>query len=176
MSFEQLPPEAAPGVEAPVRISGSLAGVTINLPRGGGARDVLDCRLVVGILSFARALADVGIVAMDTYSLYRPGARVARTGRPSGHARGMAIDIGRFHLANGDIIDVETSWNDRRRGVSPCEGTDGDSANLRILRRLVCGSAEDQTFQIVLTPHFDNAHRNHVHLELRPDVDWTFLR
>jgi len=27
----------------------------------------------------------------------------------------------------------------------------------------------------VLTPHHDDAHANHVHLELRPGVDWSLL-
>jgi hypothetical protein len=27
----------------------------------------------------------------------------------------------------------------------------------------------------VLTPHHDRAHQNHVHLELVPDVDWTYV-
>jgi len=28
----------------------------------------------------------------------------------------------------------------------------------------------------VLTPHHDRAHQNHVHLELVPDVPWSYVR
>ena len=44
------------------------------------------------------------------------------------------------------------------------------------LRRLVCAAVEADLFQVVLTPHYDHAHQNHVHLELVPDVDWSFVR
>jgi hypothetical protein len=28
----------------------------------------------------------------------------------------------------------------------------------------------------VLTPHYNRAHENHVHLEIKPEVDWTYVR
>jgi hypothetical protein len=29
---------------------------------------------------------------------------------------------------------------------------------------------------VVVTPHHDDAHANHVHLEVVPDVPWTWIR
>jgi hypothetical protein len=40
----------------------------------------------------------------------------------------------------------------------------------------VCEAVERDLFQVVLTPHYDRAHQNHVHLELVPDVEWSFVR
>jgi hypothetical protein len=40
----------------------------------------------------------------------------------------------------------------------------------------VCQAVENSLFQVVLTPHHDRAHENHVHLELKPEVSWTYVR
>jgi hypothetical protein len=176
VAYETIDRDRAVGVECPVRLRGQVGGIEVHGPVGNSQGDILDCRLVVGLLVWSRTLASAEVVRIDAYSGYRSGARVARTGRPSGHATAMAIDIGRLHLANGRVLDIETAWPDRRRGVSPCEQTEADGDELRLLRRIVCAVVEDETFQIVLTPHFDQAHRNHIHLELRPEVDWTYLR
>jgi hypothetical protein len=51
-----------------------------------------------------------------------------------------------------------------------------ENVNQRTLRSLVCSAARQELFQVILTPHHDRAHRNHVHLELRPGVDWDYIR
>ncbi len=43
------------------------------------------------------------------------------------------------------------------------------------MRDLICGAYEREIFQVVLTPHHDEHHENHVHLELRPGVTWSLL-
>jgi hypothetical protein len=45
-----------------------------------------------------------------------------------------------------------------------------------LLRSVVCEAIDSQLFQVVLTPHHDRAHENHVHLELKPEVNWTYVR
>ena len=137
---------------------------------------VLDCRLALALLVWSDELREAGVVEIEHISTYRPGARVHRVGVPSGHARAMAIDIARFRRGDGTTLDVEELWSGAERGVAPCEATEDESEDLATLRRLVCAVAAREMFQIVLTPHYDRPHRNHVHLELRPEVDWTFLR
>ena len=45
-----------------------------------------------------------------------------------------------------------------------------------MLRGTVCDAIERSLFHVVLTPHHDKAHQNHVHLELKPSKDWTYVR
>jgi hypothetical protein len=45
-----------------------------------------------------------------------------------------------------------------------------------LLRGVTCAAADRKLFQVVLTPHYNKAHENHVHLELKPEVDWTYVR
>jgi hypothetical protein len=44
------------------------------------------------------------------------------------------------------------------------------------MRGVICAAVQRDLFQVVLTPHHDAAHANHVHLEIRPGVDWTYVR
>jgi hypothetical protein len=44
------------------------------------------------------------------------------------------------------------------------------------LRSVTCSAADRKLFQVVLTPHYNHAHANHVHLEIKPEVDWTYVR
>jgi hypothetical protein len=44
-----------------------------------------------------------------------------------------------------------------------------------MLREVVCAAAASDLFQVVLTPHHDEHHQNHVHLEVRPNVTWSLL-
>jgi hypothetical protein len=127
------------------------------------------------VLAWAPALRGAGVARLEHYSIYRPNARVGGSGRRSGHATGLAIDLGELLLDDGRRIVIEEAWTDRRRGVSPCPSRQGDSDDLRLLRDLVCGAYERELFQVALTPHHDEHHENHVHLELRPGVTWSLL-
>ncbi len=183
--FTALAAEDAPGVEQPIRLEGPLAGVEVrHRSHGEGNRrrrrrierlSILDCRLAVAVLAWAPTLRGAGVARLEHYSVYRPGARVGGSGRPSGHATGLAIDVGDLLLDDGRRVVVEDAWTDWRRGVNPCPSRDGDSDDLRLLRDLVCGAYERELFQVVLTPHHDEHHENHLHLELRPGVTWSLI-
>ena len=72
-------------------------------------------------------------------------------GRLSQHASANALDIAGFRLADGRSISVLKDW--------PGEG---DSA--RFLRRVRDNACDD--FNVVLSPDYNAAHRNHFHLDM----------
>jgi hypothetical protein len=176
VSFERVAARDAFGVRTPVRLRGPLRGVEVVASGRHRTHAILDCRLALALLWWTPALRDAGVVRVEHYSIYRPGARTAGEGRVSGHARGMAIDAARFHLRNGEVLDVLTDWEDRDRGGAPCPQRPDEGRPSRVLRGVVCDAVEGNLFQVVLTPHHDRAHGNHVHLEIRPDVDWSYVR
>jgi hypothetical protein len=181
--FERLERSEAEGVEMPIRLTGKVGDVEIVHRDHGNRRrrsrirrlEILDCRLAVALLAWAPALRAANVARVDHYSVYRPGARVSSTGRPSGHAGGLAIDVGDLRLTDGTRLHVEEHWADKRRGVSPCPARAEDGPEQKLLRDLVCNAATADIFQVVLTPHHDDHHSNHVHLELRPGVTWSLL-
>jgi hypothetical protein len=176
VAFERVASADAMGVDTPARLLGPLGGVEVVARGPEQTHTILDCRLALALLSWTPALRQAGVVRLEHYSIYRPRARTPRAGRVSGHARGMAIDAARFHLRSGDVLDVLTHWEDRDRGDAPCPERPDESWGSRLLRGVVCNAIDSHLFQVVLTPHHDRAHENHVHLEVRPDVDWSYVR
>ena len=73
----------------------------------------------------------------------------ATTGKLSAHAKGLAIDIAGFELANGTSL-----W------IKPGAGTAPDSA-LSALRTAACG-----WFTTILGPGSDEAHHDHLHVDV----------
>jgi hypothetical protein len=176
VSYEAVPDDAAPRVHAPVYVFSPLSGVSFSPTNGIGEQGMLDCRLAVALLAWAPILQRNGVVKVEHYSTYRRGAHVARSSKMSGHARALAIDAARFHLEDGRVLDVVEDWDERERGGDPCGERRREDAGGKLLRRVVCEAVEQSLFQVVITPHHDRAHQNHVHLELVPNVDWTYVR
>ncbi len=174
VEVSRVPAGDAAGVRMPVRLRSPIGGVAIASRGGEPVHEIMDCRLAVALLAWAPALRRAGVRRAIHYSTYRPGARVRGTGRVSGHAHGLAIDLAEVEL-DGASVDVLDGWTARARGVAPCHGTFDEPAGSATLRQLVCHAVERDLFQVVLTPHFDAAHANHVHLELVPDVTWSYV-
>ncbi|WP_339418176.1 MULTISPECIES: extensin-like domain-containing protein [unclassified Pseudomonas] len=72
-------------------------------------------------------------------------------GRLSEHASANALDIAGFRLADGRRISVLKGWP-------------GEGADARFLRRVRDSACDD--FNVVLTPDYNAAHRNHFHLDM----------
>ena len=176
--FDVLDAEDAPGVETPIRLRGPLGGVTIA-PRNDPQRSphaIVDCRLAVALLTWAPTLRAAHVNEIEHYSAYRANARIGGRGAVSGHASGMALDAALFHTDEGAVFDVLVDWADRTRGEAPCTPRDDEPPGSQLLRGVICAAVHADLFQVVLTPHHDAAHQNHVHLELRPGVDWSFVK
>jgi hypothetical protein len=175
VAFEQVPNDAAPLVQSPVYLLAPLKGVKFSAAEGMSEHELVDCRLAVALLAWAPSLARAGVIEVEHYSTYRPGARVRGTGKTSGHARALAIDAARFRFRDGRVLDIDEDWYDRTRGSDPCAGRHRETPTSKQLRDVVCTAVSSDLFQVVITPHHDRDHQNHVHLELVPDVDWSFI-
>ncbi len=77
----------------------------------------------------------------------------SRGGRLSEHAKGQAIDIGGFELADGTVISVKKDW----------QGAGKRSDFLQEVARLSC-----EHFNVVLTPNHNRLHNDHLHLDIGP--------
>ncbi|MCZ7684525.1 MAG: extensin family protein [Sandaracinaceae bacterium] len=56
-----------------------------------------------------------------------------------------------------------------------CEAPD-DDWRAAALMRIACGLAESRQFSSVLTPNYNEGHRNHFHVDIRPDDPRIFVR
>jgi hypothetical protein len=168
--------EAASGVKWPVRLQGPVRGVRFDQLDRDKTFAVLDCRLALALVDWAPVLRRAGVRRVLHYSMYRPGARIGGGGTVSSHAHGMAIDAAKFELESGAVIDVLDDWEGRKRGQDPCPVRRDESRASRIMRSVTCQAVEKNVFQIVLTPHYNRAHANHLHLERKIGVDWQFVK
>lgn len=139
---------AACAVDDPVRVS--AARIAWSQPT------IVACRFALTLDDFTRAVVEPlaqryfgqRITLLRHYGAY--SCRTTRTGHDSLHAKGEAIDIAGFVLADGTVISVEHDW--RRGGVR--------GRFLHELAREACGR-----FSVVLTPDSDRDHFNHIHLD-----------
>ncbi len=168
----------ARGVVAPLRLNGPLSGVTFrsNLPASVSRTspyDIYDCRLVLALDDFARVLARYDIVEVVHLSVYRPvSKKVVLKGAGRRHSGALAIDAALFKTRSGRTLSVEKDFHPRRIGARPCPAP----ASASELRKIACEANDARLFNVLLTPDYNRAHRNHFHMEVTAGVRWTLVR
>lgn len=145
-----VPGQGGCGVENAVRVT-SVSGITLS------QASTMNCKTAKALNSWVSgsAMPTIGKKGGGLSSLKVAAHYVCRTrnhkrgARLSEHARGNAIDISAFQLANGDALTVSDDWGGGKRG--------------RIMKQLhasACGP-----FGTVLGPKSDRYHQNHFHLD-----------
>ncbi len=164
--FSVLAPAAAPSVAQPIRLTGPLAGVTFDLVWSPSPKTdrhaIWDCRLAVAMLPVATWLAARGVDRATYFSVLRGHASSQR--RRGRHSVGLAIDLAAVHRANTRISVRETFPKNRLRTCSDVRVSDPSAA---LWIDLVCLLVERQGVHTLLTPDHDQAHHNHLHLDLK---------
>ncbi len=149
-------------VRGAVRITG---GAVTPLTPGGL---VMQCPLAVRYVIWdrqvlqpaARATFGVGVDRVENYGSYacrRIYNSTDAASRPSEHARANALDVAALRLEDGRTVSVAGDWTGE--GSAGREG----AAFLRRVRDGAC-----RIFETVLTPDYNAAHRDHLHLDGAP--------
>jgi hypothetical protein len=156
-----LPPaNPACRIEAPVRLKTikvlSRPPTVIRLPD----EPILSCKFIerfghwlgdlAGPLIAGRLNSDAKAVRTGPGYECRNRNR-AENAKLSAHAKGLALDVMSFQLANGQTLTVKPSGDERAR------------ATVDVLRTAACG-----WFTTVLGPGSDAAHGEHMHLDILP--------
>ncbi len=149
-------------VRGAVRITG---GAVTPLTPGGL---VMQCPLAVRYVIWdrqvlqpaARATFGVGVDRVENYGSYacrRIYNSTDAASRPSEHARANALDVAALRLEDGRTVSVAGDWTGE--GSAGREGA-------AFLRRVSDGAC--RIFETVLTPDYNAAHRDHLHLDGAP--------
>jgi hypothetical protein len=146
-------------------------------PAGPQATCAVDAALVRwlrhGIQPAAQTVLGSRVIALEHYgtnNCRRIGG--GRDGNWSEHATGNAIDLAAFKLADGRRIVVRRDWG--KAGAESADTRAGKEAMfLRQVRDAAC-----QEFATVLSPDYNAAHADHLHLDQAPrgGAGWTFCR
>jgi hypothetical protein len=172
-----------PGVRFPIRLKGPLQGVTIRsvLPeheRKDSPFEILDARLALVLDDFCRILAAHDVVEVVHFTMYRPPTKTPkdRNGPQTRHPGGLAIDVGALRKRNGEWLAIGPHWPTSLQSKTCGEGARKlDGRKGRELMSIVCEASDQRIFHYMLTPHFDQAHADHLHLEIKPKVLWFLV-
>lgn len=99
------------------------------------------------------------ITTFGTYACRRIGG--GSRGRFSEHARANAIDIAAFTLADGKQMSIASDWN-------------GGAAEASFLREVRDGAC--RIFGTTLSPDYNAAHHDHLHLDQAARGGYTYCR
>jgi len=104
-----------------------------------------------GVDRAARVHLGSALDRIETFGSYAC-RNIAGSNRKSAHARAEAIDIAAFVLVDGRRISIASDWN---------SGTPAEREFLRVVRDSAC-----KRFGTVLSPDYNTAHADHLHLEI----------
>ncbi len=172
-------------VDLPLRLKGPLRGVHFKLtPRAEKDAEktspsaVLDCRLALALDDFAGVLAKHDIVEVEYMSMYRKrGVGWVKPGKR--HPGGRAIDISALKKKDGTKVTVLGDWHGRTGSKTCGEGAAKPTKDLpgaKLMRNIVCDTADAGAFNLMLTPHYDWGHRDHFHFEVRSNIRWFLIQ
>lgn len=176
ISFKRV--DTARGVVAPVRLEGPLSGVTFRSNLSASQRktaviEIYDCRLVLALDDFAKILAKHDVNEVIHLSVYRPVSKkvTLKNGVGRRHSGALAIDAAIFKTNDGKTLDVLKDFHGAI-GAKTCP----PPASASELRKIACEASSARLFNVLLTPDYNWAHRNHFHLEVTSGARWFFVR
>jgi hypothetical protein len=179
----KLPPTGFEAVPAPVYVHGEVEGVRFSPGRGDPV--LVSCELAARLRIIARIVARHGVDQVVIASAHREQPFT------SFHTMGLALDISRFHLQEplpgprGELspwLTVLTDFYatpDRETCDAALLGPGrplGRNERGRVMLRIACELHASGAFASVLTPNYNPGHRDHFHVDIRPDDPRIFLR
>jgi hypothetical protein len=158
--------ELSTPVPMPVVITGPVGGVTFR-PIQKDRELELSCELAARLPALAKILRAHGVRAVHVNSSYRDQPRV------SFHTFGLALDMAAFETEDGPLVVAEDF--ELTPDVETCHGRPSGERGKALLA-LACDLAASGLFSSVLTPNYNEGHRDHFHLDVRPDDSRLYVR
>ena len=162
---------ATPGIADPVRVQPVIGGVRYRYVSNAEPTAMLmDCELAPRLARLSEVVAPYGIdevihIGIYNYRCIGGGDPDSGTCTPSQHAYARAIDLHAFGLADSDVeYSTETDFAITMR-ADACPIPSSSEAD-RVLKEIACELWAERVFQIILTPNYNDAHRNHYHVDL----------
>jgi hypothetical protein len=154
-------------VPTPVEVTGPVEGVELRMVHADRTL-LMSCEMAARLPEIARVLRAHHVLRADIISSYRDKPF------PSFHTMGLALDFGRFYTPDG-VLDVLHDF-EQTPGYETCKAPPPKNARARALLEIACELGRSKRFSSVLTPNYNAGHRNHFHLDIRPDDPRVFLR
>jgi hypothetical protein len=157
-----------PLIPTPVEIRSDIGGVTFRKSLADRPF-IVACELATRLPVLAEVLADHDVREVVVMSAWRRGPSY------SFHRAGLAIDVSKLVTESGERLSIEHDFV-TTPGQATCAGDPPADRRARILRDIVCDLDRARTFSTIITPNYNEGHRDHLHLDVRPDDPRFFLR
>ena len=169
----------SPGVADPIELAVPVNGVSYRYISNDAPRaqfNVVDCELALSLARAAPMLRARGVVEVADYGVYN--YRCIGGGTPpdcpngiSQHAYAKAIDIAGLTDEVGTFYSVNDDWVIDPDGEDTCLAPTEPGADA-FLHQTICELKAAGVWNIVLTPNYNAAHRDHFHVDLTPGSDF----
>ncbi len=163
------------GVADPVTVKTPINGVDYRFNGSADVRTTLygDCALLKSLAEATPIMRDHDIVELIDIGVYNYRCIDQSLSPPncsmSQHAYAKAIDIAAWKTSDGTKYSVLTDWLIDPSTTTCSASTSGDKD--MFLHTVICALKAADVWNIVLTPNYNSAHRNHFHVDLTPNAD-----
>jgi hypothetical protein len=159
------PVDHAENVFTPVRITGPVGGVRFESP----GDIVVDCELAARLPDMAAVLRAREITAVGVMSAHRPQAVY------SFHSIGLALDVNWMKATHWQRAMWLKNDFEATPELHTCDAHPEHGMG-RVLLGVACDLWNGRVFNTVITPNYNEGHRNHFHFDLRPGDNRYFVR
>lgn len=159
---------ATKGIADPVTVASPIRGVAFRYVGSSSSSPVLgNCALFIKLAAAADKMKAYGVSEFTHIGTYNYRT-IAGSTKLSQHALGMAIDIGGFR-AGGVYYTLASNFtkNTSQPTCTQPRTTAGD----KLFKGWACDAKAAGIFNIMLTPNYNDAHRDHFHVDLSPGSD-----
>ncbi len=144
-------------IDDPVRVTGPIRGIPFRYTSNATATPMLmSCALALALDRLAAILVETNVSEVEHLGVYNCRV-ISGTASLSEHGLGTAIDLAAFRFPDGRRWSVLDDFE---------EGTTPATAAGQWMWDLVNRMYDDRVFNIILTPNYNAAHRNHFHVDL----------
>jgi hypothetical protein len=156
-------------MSAQVRVAEPVEGVTFSSSHEQPAEPLdVGCELALRLPRLAQVLREFGVKQVVV------GAP-ARFSLRSYHRFGLALDVYALGFDDGTELVVEDDYV-RQSGRETCEGDEPGTSGGKLLRDIACRLFESRVLSTVITPNYNDGHRDHFHWDVRPGDERFYLR
>ncbi|AKF07082.1 extensin family protein [Sandaracinus amylolyticus] len=163
-----VPAQRTP-MPSPVVITGPIGGVHFRMIRPEDEPLVISCELASRLPAVAEIVRAHGVRAIDVLSAHRSSPQ------QSFHRMGLGLDLFAFEQEGGALLSVYDHFLETPAHRT-CDAPLPEEPRARALLEISCALAESRLFSSVLTPNYNEGHRNHIHVDARPDDPRIFVR
>jgi len=160
------------GIADSIRVASPIRGVKFRYVASSTTSPILgNCAFFVKLAAAADKMKAWGVEEFTHIGTYNYRT-IAGSSKLSQHALGMAIDIAGFRTTGGVYYSINNNAHFVKNTSSGTCTQARTSAGDKLFKGWACDVKAADIFNIILTPNYNTAHRDHFHIDLTPGSDF----